>query len=437
MKTPVKKSGPPPATPKGYNSVLSGMVELLEAARRASARTVNAIMTATYWEMGRRIVEFEQGGSRRAGYGEQLLEKLSEDLTARFGKGFGLAQIGIMRQFFLAYRKIPQSAIGEFHPPPGDPQILQSVIGEFQDSGQRARILQSPIVEILPKAIRQSVVDESGPHASRPEINRPTMEESSPWGLKHLLRLANAFPLSWTHYTRLLRVQNPLAREFYQTEALRGGWTVRQLERQIDTQFYERTALSRNKVAMLRKGQKPGPQDAVTAEEEIRNPLVLEFLGLKDEYSETNLEDALIRHLESFLLELGNEFAFVGRQKRLRIDHEWFRVDLLFFHRRLRSLVVIDLKTGPLSHADIGQMHLYLNYARAHWVQPDENPPVGIILCTEHGESLVRYALDGLPNKMLIREYRTALPSEKRLAAEIARARKALEARSLPAREAK
>jgi predicted nuclease of restriction endonuclease-like (RecB) superfamily len=246
--------------------------------------------------------------------------------------------------------------------------------------------------------------------------------------LHNLQHLANRFPLSWTHYTRLLRVRNPLAREFYQTEALRGGWSVRQLERQIGTQFYERTALSRDKVAMLRKGQKPRPKDAVSAEEEIRNPLVLEFLGLKDEYSETDLEEALIRHLESFLLELGNEFAFVGRQKRLRIDHEWFRVDLLFFHRRLRCLVVIDLKTGPLSHADVGQMHLYLNYARAHWVQPDENPPVGIILCTEHGESLVRYALEGLPNKMLIREYRTALPSEKLLAAEITKARRALEA---------
>jgi hypothetical protein len=181
---------------------------------------------------------------------------------------------------------------------------------------------------------------------------------------------------------------------------------------------------------MLRKGEKPRPEDTVSAEEEIRNPLVLEFLGLKDEYSETDLEDALIRHLESFLLELGNDFAFVGRQRRLRIDHEWFRIDLLFFHRRLRSLVVIDLKTGPLSHADIGQMHLYLNYARAHWVQPDENPPVGLILCTERGESLARYALEGLPNKMLIREYQTALPSEELLAAEIRQARKQLESRA-------
>lgn len=217
--------------------------------------------------------------------------------------------------------------------------------------------------------------------------------------------------------------------DFYHTEALRGGWSVRQLARQIDSQFYERTALSRNKAAMLTRGAHPKPEDTVSADEEIKDPLVLEFLGLRDEYSETDLEDALIRHLESFLLELGNDFAFVGRQRRLRIDDEWFRVDLLFFHRRLRCLVVIDLKLGRFTHADAGQMHLYLNYARDHWVQPGENPPVGIILCAGKGEALVRYATEGLPNKMLVREYLTALPDEKVLAAEIDKTRKRLEGR--------
>jgi len=202
------------------------------------------------------------------------------------------------------------------------------------------------------------------------------------------------------------------------------------LQRQIDSQFYERTALSRNKASMLKKGEKPEPGDAVTAEEEIRHPLVLEFLGLRDEYSETDLEDALIRHLESFLLELGNDFAFVGRQRRLRIDDEWYRVDLLFFHRGLRCLVIFDLKLGRFTHADSGQMHMYLNYAREHWMQPDENPPVGIILCSSKGESLVRYATDALPNKLLVREYMTALPDEKTLALEIEKTRRKLEART-------
>lgn len=386
MKALLAQSGLPPAARKGYESVLSDIIELLSAARRASARTVNAIMTATYWEMGRRIVEFEQAGKQRAEYGEELLIRLSEDITARFGRGFGAENLRLFRSLYLTY---PLSRIGQTQP-----------------------------------GISKSLIGKSGPL-----IHCSTKSKSLIW-ISRLKAQADAFPLSWTHYVRLLRLRNPLARQFYETEALRGGWSVRQLDRQIGTQFYERTAMSRNKTGMLAKGALARPGDALTPEEEIRNPLVLEFLGLKDEYSETDLEEALIRHLETFLLELGNEFAFVGRQKRLRIDHEWFRVDLLFFHRRLRCLVVIDLKTGPLSHADIGQMHLYLNYARAHWVQPDENPPVGIVLCTEHGESLVRYALEGLPNKMLVREYRTALPSEKVLAAEIARARKAIEDRN-------
>lgn len=229
----------------------------------------------------------------------------------------------------------------------------------------------------------------------------------------------------------MLSVKNENARSFYESEALRGGWSVRQLDRQINSQFYERTALSRNKAAMLRKGGKALPEDRILPEEEIRDPLVLEFLGLKDEYSETDLEDALIRHLEIFLLELGNDFCFVGRQKRLRIGDEWYRVDLLFFHRRLRCLVVIDLKIGKFTHSDAGQMHLYLNYAREHWVHEGENPPIGLILCARKNEAVARYALEGLPNKVLASEYRTVLPDEKELAAEIERTQAVLERRKV------
>ncbi len=237
------------------------------------------------------------------------------------------------------------------------------------------------------------------------------------------------FPLSWTHYVHLLRrARSAEARRFYETEALRCGWTVRQLDRQIASQFYERTALSRNKAAMLTKGTETKPGDTLSADEEVRDPLILEFLGLKDEYSEHDLEAALVHHLESFLLELGGDFAFIGRQRRLRIGNEWYCVDLLFFHRRLRCLVVIDLKVGKFTHADAGQMHLYLNYARAHWTQRSENPPVGLILCSEKNEAVARYALEGLPNKVLAREYRLTLPAEKRLVAEIKKTRQRLEA---------
>ena len=359
-----------------YENVLSGVVELLNVARRASARVVNSLMTATYWEIGRRIVEHEQAGQRRAGYGEEVVVKFSKDLTQRFGRGFGPAQVAAMRQFHLTFPL---------------PDNFQSVIGKSE--------------------ILQSVIGKSSANA-----------------LERLNPVARAFPLPWTHYVRLLRVKNSHAREFYAREALVGGWSVRQLDRQINSQFYERTALSKNKTAMLLKGEKPEPEDAASADEEIRDPLLLEFLGLKDEYSESELEDALIRHLETFLLELGgNEFAFVGRQKRLRIGNEWFRVDLVFFNRRLRCLLIIDLKIGGLVHADIGQMHLYCNFAREHWMQPGENPPVGLILCTDKNDALARYAMEGLPNKMLVREYLTALPKESTLAAEVARTRERLE----------
>jgi hypothetical protein len=180
---------------------------------------------------------------------------------------------------------------------------------------------------------------------------------------------------------------------------------------------------------MLKKCQVARPEDAVAPEEEIKDPLVLEFLGLKDEYSENNLEEALINRLEQFLLELGNDFAFVCRQRRLRIDDEWYRVDLLFFHRRLRCLVIIDLKLGKFTHADAGQMHLYLNYAREHWTQEGENPPVGIILCAAKGESMVRYATENLPNKLLVREYLTVLPDKNIIPAEIEKTKKILEER--------
>jgi predicted nuclease of restriction endonuclease-like (RecB) superfamily len=225
---------------------------------------------------------------------------------------------------------------------------------------------------------------------------------------------------------RLLSVKNSIARQFYETEAMRGGWSVRQLDRQISSKFYERTALSRNKVAALAHGATPQPEDILSAEEEIKDPFVLEFLGLRDEYSESDVESALIEQIETFLLELGGAFTFVGRQRRLRIGDSWYRVDLVFYHRRLRCLVIVELKLGKFTHADVGQMHLYLNYAREHWTMQDENPPVGLILCAEKDTAVAHYALEGLPNKVLAAEYRTTLPNEQALARQIMRSRKAL-----------
>ncbi|MDY0074084.1 MAG: PDDEXK nuclease domain-containing protein [Thauera sp.] len=359
-----------------YSDIRGSIVSLLESARRTAARSVNALMTASYWEIGRRIVEFEQGGKERAEYGTALLARLAVDLTARFGRGFSERNLEQMRLFYLAW---PVSAISQTPSAKSSAPIVQTLSGQFPD----------------------------------------------------LLTIAKAFPLPWSAYVRLLSVKNELARSFYETEALRCGWSVRQLDRQVSSQFYERTALSRNKAAMLEKGEIAEPGDAITPEQAIKDPFVLEFLGLKDEYSESDLEDALIHHLADFLLELGDDFAFVGRQRRLRLDDTWFRIDLLFFHRRLKCLLVIDLKVGKFSHADAGQMHMYLNYAREHWMKPGENPPVGLILCAETGAAEAHYALEGLPNKVLAAEYRTALPDEKLLTDEVEKTRRELEARRI------
>ena len=339
-----------------YLVVLGDVVDLLRAGRQAAARSVNSIMTVSYWKIGCLIIEFEQGGGERATYGASLIKRLSKDLKKSVGRGFSERNLEQMRRFYSLW----------------------------------------PVPEDVPIDSDFDV-------------------------------LSQHFPLPWSHYVKLMSVRSEEARAFYETESLRNGWSLRQLNRQISTKFYERALLSRNKAAMLRKGAQPKAEDTVLPEEEIKNPFVLEFLDLKDEYSENDLEEALVRHIESFLLELGNDFAFLGRQRRLRIGDQWFRIDLLFYHRRLSCLVIVDLKTGEFTHADAGQMHLYLNYAREHWMYPNENPPVGLILCDKKDESVAKYALGDLPNKVLASEYQMVLPDEKLLVEELKRTRQIIE----------
>lgn len=353
-----------------YQGTLSGISGVVVAARQSTARAVNAVMTATYWDVGRRIVEYEQGGKDRAEYGKALLTSLSKDLSKEFGAGFSERNLQLMRKFYLEWQRPPE--IDASTTPKGTSRIPQT--------------------------------------------------------------LSAKFPLPWSHYVELLRVKDPGARDFYEREALAGGWTIRQLRRQIGTQFFERAALSKDKTQTLKKGEEQLPSDLVTPTEQIRDPLVLEFLELKDEYSESDLEEALIQSLQDFLLELGSDFAFVARQKRLRIDDTWFRVDLVFFHRALRCLVIIDLKLGEFSHADAGQMNVYLNYAEEHWTRDDENPPVGLILCSSKRESLAEYALRGL-QQIRAAEYRTTLPDKRLLEKELQKKRAELEAREVPSKE--
>jgi len=375
-----------------YGRLVADISGPLERSQRGAVRSVNAILTATYWEIGRRIVEHEQGGKARAEYGEELLGQLSRDLSARHGRGFSARNLRQMRAFYLSW-EIWRTPPAKFEARAKCPALADD-IGKWQTPSAELVIAQAPS------------------------------------GLSSFMAIAGAFPLSWSHYVRLLAVDQPHARLFYESEAIRGGWSVRQLDRQIGTQFFERTAHAKDPAALIARGQQARPQDAVSLAEELRDPYVLEFLDLKDEYSEAELEEALIRHLEAFLLELGAGFTFVARQKRIRVGDEWYRIDLLLFHRRLRCLVVIDLKIGKFTHADAGQMNLYLNYVREHMMEPGESEPVGLILCSAKNDAVVHYAMGGIKAKVFASHYLTALPDPETLRQEILSTKQAFEARA-------
>ena len=395
-----------PAFAAGYDQLVSDISGLLERARRTGVRSANSILAATYWEIGRRIVEHEQGGKERAEYGEALIPRLAKDLMAKFGRGFSDRNVWNMKDFYLGW------------------EILQTPSAEFQARAKCPTLPGESINAQTPSA--QSAVRQIVPTASG-QSGAPIRQ--TPSATSGLPAIGCAFPLSWSQYVRLMSVDDLRARAFYEAEAIRGGWSVRQLDRQISTQFFERVAHSKQPQALLVRGQTPKPEDAVPVKAEIRDPYLLEFLDLKDEYSETELEDALIRHLEWFLLEMGAGFTFVARQKRIRIGDTWYRIDLLLYHRGVRCLVVIDLKTGAFTHADAGQMNLYLNYAKQHLMMTGEADPVGIILCSDKDDAVVKYATGGIRAQVFASRYLTNLPDEETLRREILATQETLRAR--------
>ena len=369
-KTLKKKKTKAIASIENHEKVISDIIKFIQKIRKNSVRSINAAITVTYWEIGRKIVEVEQKGKRKAKYGEELIKKMSLRLTKHYGRGFGQRSLERARNFYLIYSEKSST--------------------------------------VLTKSLK-------------------LLKSEDFYGL--LEKFTKQFPLPWSAYIRLMSVENQDARKFYEEEAFRGGWSVRQLDRQINSSFFERTLLSKNKMAMLTKGAKAKPEDKMTVDEAIKDPYVLEFLNLKDEYSERELEEALILHLQTFLLEFGRSFTFVERQKRLRIGDQWFRVDLILFHRRLKCLVIIDLKVGKFSHADVGQMNVYLNYAKKHWTEKGENSPIGLILCADKNDVLAEYALSGMKSKILTAKYTKELPSVKLLTQEMRKTRKILETR--------
>jgi predicted nuclease of restriction endonuclease-like (RecB) superfamily len=400
-----------------YGGLVAKISILIEQSRSYVATAVNGILTSTYWAVGLQIVEYEQGGKARAVYGEAHINRLAEDLTARYGRGYSPRNLRQVRTFYLGWR-VAAASTGRF-----DARAVSATTDEKPDF----EIWQTLSAKFPFASSDAKSVKSNGPRKRQtPSGKSPEILVKVP----DLGVLVGAFPLSWSHYVRLLSVSDPDTRAFYEAEAIRGGWSVRQLDRQVSTLFFERTALSKRKAAMLEKGQVPRPEDAVTVRDEIRDPYLLEFLDLKDEYSESDLEDALVRHLEWFLLEMGSGFTFVARQKRIRVGDVWYRIDLLLYHRGLRCLVIIDLKTGTFTHADAGQMNLYLNYVREHLTLPDEADPVGIILCSDKDDAVVRYATGGIATKVFATRYRISLPDEETLRQEILETQRVIETRA-------
>ena len=336
---------------------------LVNAARGVVARQANALQVLTNFEVGRRIVEHEQGGSARAAYGKAVLQRVSDDLAAEFGRGFSVENLTLMRRFFLVYRdRLPNSQ--------------------------------------TPSAILD--VPEGAEKSQTPSTILPRRASGAP---------ALHFRLAWSHYAFLVGVRDAAERSFYEIEAANGGWSIKELRRQFDSSLYERLALSRDKEAvraLALEGQLvEKPSDL------FKEPLVLEFLGMDERpgYSETELESGIIDKLEHFLLELGKGFLFEGRQRRFTFDDEHFFIDLVFYNRLLRCFVLVDLKIGKLTHQDLGQMQMYVNYYDRFVKLPEERPTIGIILCKKKRDALVEITLPADAN-IHAREYLLALPSK-------------------------
>jgi predicted nuclease of restriction endonuclease-like (RecB) superfamily len=363
------------AKPDDLAPLIAQVRTLIQSARHAAASTVNTLQVLTNFEIGRRIVEHEQKGEKRAEYGKQLLRELSVRLTEEFGRGFSVSNLQFMRQFFL-----------EFSP----------------------RIHQTPSVKL---AARQKHQTPSGELALTPISETPSRKFRADG-------IQAAFTLSWSHYVLLLTIKNPDERSFYEIEATSEGWSLSELKRQKASCLYERLALSRDKAGVKRLAEKG--QIVTRPEDVLKEPLVLEFLGLDEKagYSETDLESALITHLEKFLLELGKGFLFEARQKRFTFDEDHYFLDLVFYNRLLRCYVVIDLKLDKLSHQDLGQMQMYVNYYDRQVKLPDENPTVGLLLCKEKKDAVVKLTLPKDAN-IHAKEYQLYLPSKELLKAKL------------------
>ena len=364
-----------PARKNAVKAKKAGLAErviaLVEEARGKVAKTANVALVYTYYEVGRMIVEDEQGGKKRAAYGKAQLADLSRKLTERFGKGWSVPNLKLMRQLFVVY----SNSLNAVYP----------------------------------------IADVGMSKVSSRESKGRTMENQNV--VLDFRNRGYPFRLSWSHYLVLMRIENPDERRFYEIEAAENGWDLPELKRQFKSSLYERLALGRDKKGVLELSKRG--QVVSKPEDVIKAPYVLEFLGLeeRERYSETELESRIIEHVEQFILEMGKGFIRVGRQVRFTFQEKYFRVDLVFYNRILRCFVLVDLKTGELTHGDVGQMMMYVNYYDRKVKMADENPSIGILLCADKDDAIVEMTLPEKNRQIFASKYLTVLPDKEALRA--------------------
>lgn len=351
-----------------------------------ASRQVDTALTLRNWLFGYYIAEYELNGADRAEYGQKLFKEISK--RTKHIPGMSERNLYLFKSFYFAY-----------------PNILQSPTAKLYLTGfQNYGILQAVTAKLIgTENISVDSENSSGIQIFQSLTGKFQMEVD---------KLIST--LSFTHIIELLKADTALKRSFYETEAVKNCWSVRELQRAMNSMLFERTGLSTSKKAVM---EQAANQERLVPEDVFRNPYILEFLGLKEEaeYSESDLEQAIIDHLQTFLLELGKGFCFEARQRRITFDNRHYRIDLVFYHRVLRCNVLIDLKLGEFTHADAGQMNVYLNYYKENETHEGDNPPIGIILCASKNESLVKYATTGLPQKVFVNKYMLSLPQEAEL----------------------
>ncbi|OGR53652.1 MAG: cytoplasmic protein [Elusimicrobia bacterium RIFCSPLOWO2_02_FULL_39_32] len=352
-----------------FNQLISAIETTHHSMQGQAAQSVNTALTLRNWLIGYYIVEFEQKGQDRAIYGKQLLKLLADKLQAKKIKGISQTNLILYRQFYVVY-----------------PQIYQTVSNKLSGTKSLSTIPKNQVQIYQTVSDKLSIV--------------PNL----------LLKR-----LTFSHFVELVKVEYPLKRTFYESQCIKSNWSVRELKRQIGSLLFERTGKSKNKKSFLKKLQKL----PLSPEEIIKNPYVFEFLNLeeKSEYTESLLETELVDHLQKFLLELGRGFCFEARQKRITVNNQHYYIDLVFYHRILKCHVLIDLKVREFAHTDAGQMNFYLNYMNENEMEKNDNPPVGIILCTHDNKAEVKYATAGINNRLFVSRYMLQLPTENELKA--------------------